>query len=109
MPEGGELVTAVDDCRVQAVKKYYCSSVLSCIIGKKIKEGCDRGSKNGKVYNEQDKEGPASLSKPEEIGQNRDLLERGVSSLQVSLNFVLTWACGQGTLSEGNAALALIS
>jgi len=59
-PEGGELNPAVD-IRRRGKKNY--SSVLSC-IGKKTKEGCDRGSGVGTVHSRRDGKGPVPLRKP---------------------------------------------
>jgi len=66
IPEGGELDTADDVCRRC---KKNSSSGLSC-IGKRTREGCDRGSEVGTVHNGQDGEGPVPLRKPKEPGRS---------------------------------------
>jgi len=61
-PEGGELYSA-EGVRRRCKKKF--PSVVSC-IGKRTKEGCDRGSEVETVHSRQDGKGPVPLRKSKE-------------------------------------------
>jgi len=54
-------------------------SFLSC-IGKKTKEGCDRGSEVETVHNGQDGEGPVPPRKPKESGRRGSYEKEFVST-----------------------------
>jgi len=64
-PGGGELDPAEG---VRKRCKKNSSSVLSC-IGKRTREGCDRGSEVETVYRGWDEEGPIPPRKPKESGR----------------------------------------
>jgi len=74
-PEGGKLDTA-DDVRRRCKKN---SPDLS-YIGKRTREGCDRGSEVETVYSKRDGKGPVPLRKPKESDRResceKDLLSR---------------------------------
>jgi len=59
-PKGGELDPA--GCVRRRCKKN--SSVLSCIISKRTKEGCNRGSEVWTVHSGRDGERPVPSKKP---------------------------------------------
>jgi len=76
-PERGEL-DATDD--VDRHWKKNSPSFAPC-IGKRTKEDCDSGSEIGRVYNEEDKEGPVPLRKPKKSGRReRERVVRKVLS-----------------------------
>jgi len=63
-PGGGESDPA-EGVRRRCMKN---SLVLSC-IGKRKREGCDRGSEDGTVHNRRDREGPVPPRKLKESGR----------------------------------------
>jgi len=63
---GGEFDPADDVSR----RCKYSPSILSC-IGRRQKEGCDRGNEVGTVHGEQDRERPVALRKTKESGKKK--------------------------------------
>jgi len=74
--EGGELDPA-EGVRRRCRKNF--PSVLSC-IGKRKREGCDRGSEVGTVQSGRDREGPVSPRKLKEFGRRGSCEKDFVSS-----------------------------
>jgi len=79
-PEGGELDSAEDDRRRC---KKNSPSVLSC-IGKRTREGCDRGSEIVIVHIGRDEEGPVPPRKPKDLAELRGSCEKEFVSKQSS-------------------------
>jgi len=75
-PEGGELDPA-EGVRRRCKKNYL--SVLLC-IGKRTREGCDRGSEVGTVHSRRDGEVPVPPRKPKESGRRESCEKDFVST-----------------------------
>jgi len=76
-PEGGELDSEVY-IRRRCRKNFL--SALSCIKGKRTKEGCDRGNEVRTFHNGRGGEGSVLLRKPKESGRRENYEKDSVAS-----------------------------
>jgi len=74
-PEGGESDPA-EGVRRRCKKNY--PFVLSC-VGKRTREGCNRGSEVGAFYSRRDGEGPVPPRKPKKSGKRESCEKHFVS------------------------------
>jgi len=94
--------------RVSAGAAKNSPSVLYC-IGKRTREGCDRGSEVGTAHSGWDGEGPVPPRKPKESGRGGCCEKKFVSTKSSCLIFAVVGASGQGTWVKGNVAPVLAS